>query len=87
MAETCAAKDDGKGISRDNVKKTIFSGRIIELYSDDKPYPSALIADVGEDKAFHVVAAVDIENKICYIITVYNPDTVYFKDDLMTRRP
>jgi len=76
-----------RGISRAEVKKSIVSGMIIESYMDDKPHPSALIAYVGEDKAIHVVVAVDVEDKTCYIITAYIPDTSYFEDDFMTRRP
>ncbi len=75
-----------RNISREYVKKTILSGIIIEFYEDDRPYPSVLIADISEDKALHVVAAFNLEDEICYIITAYIPDQNYFEEDLVTRR-
>jgi len=75
-----------RNISRADVKKTILNGIIIESYVDDRPYPSVLIADIGEKKALHVVLAINVEDEICYIITAYIPDENYFEEDLMTRR-
>ena len=73
-------------IFRADVKKAILQGTVIESYSGDKPFPSVLIAYVDRESSLHVVAAFDVENKICYIITAYIPDRKYFEDDLMTRR-
>ena len=75
-----------RSISRADVKRAVISGIIIESYEDDKPYPSFLIADIGVNKALHVVAAFDFVNKICYIITAYIPERDYFEADLITRR-
>jgi hypothetical protein len=73
-------------ISRAEVRNSIFSGKIIEIYEDDRPYPSALIANINNQYALHVVVALDEENKICYIITAYIPDSNYFEEDMITRR-
>ena len=73
-------------ISRAEVKNSIFFGKIIEFYKDDRPYPSALIAHINDEKSLHVVVAVDVENRICYIITAYVPDGNYFEEDMITRR-
>jgi hypothetical protein len=75
-----------RNISRFRVKQAILSGRIIESYEDDRPYPSFLIADIGEEKSLHAVVAVNAEDEICYIITAYIPDENYFEEDLVTRR-
>ena len=59
---------------------------IIETYTEDKPLPSVLIANINQGKSLHVVTAFDVENKTCYIITAYFPDRKHFEDDLITRR-
>ena len=73
-------------ISRAVVKKAIMEGVIIETYTEDKPFPSVLIAHVNREVSLHVVAAFDLDNKTCYIITAYIPDGKYFENDLITRR-
>lgn len=73
-------------ISRADVKTAILVGEIIEYFKDDKPYPSALFANINGKNAIHVVAAFNVEAEICYIITAYVPDENYFKEDLVTRR-
>ena len=64
----------GRDISVSDISKTLKSGKIIENYPEDKPYPSKLILGFVEDRPIHVVAA---ENKIdneLIVITVYEPD-------------
>lgn len=62
-----------RDISRDSVYETLLKGHIIEKYSDDKPYPSCLIFNNNKAAPLHVVVAVNKDNLICYIITVYVP--------------
>jgi hypothetical protein len=75
-----------RSISRDEVKKAILDGMIIESYLDDYPFPSFLIAHINMDKSLHVLVSYDEYSQICYIITAYEPDTKYFKTDLITRK-
>ena len=75
-----------RGISRKNVKEVLLSGEIIENYSDDKPYPSALFLGWINKKPIHVVAALDNLNTFCYVITAYEPDLNHFESDYKTRR-
>ena len=74
-----------RDITRKEVKTAILKGSVIEVYSDDRPYPSILIAWI-DDKPLHVVVSYDEVEDICYIITAYIPDEKYFEKDLITRR-
>jgi len=75
-----------RGISRNEVKQTLLKGELIEEYHDDHPFPSGLFFNTNEGKPLHVVAAIDIENEWCYIITAYRPDSEHFEQDFKTRK-
>lgn len=75
-----------RGISRDNVKRVLLDGELIEDYSDDKPFPSALFLGLLEEKPLHVVAAFDEGSGTCFIITAYHPDEEHFGPDFRARR-
>lgn len=74
-----------RDISREDIKKCIMNGKIIEDYPDDFPHPSCLIFGYSvNDIAIHVVVSCDDE---CIgIITAYIPNTEKFESDLKTRR-
>ena len=73
-------------ITEEEVEHAIASGTIIENYSNDTPYPSALLLGHAGTKAIHVVYADDVEDGSRIIITVYEPDLGIWHDDLKTRR-
>ena len=75
-----------RGTSRDNVKKTLLSGEIIEDYPDDRPYPSALFLGWTDKEPLHVVVAFDVKSFYCFVITAYRPDLAHFENDYKTRR-
>lgn len=76
-----------RDIYKEEVKKTLLEGELIEEYLDDKPYPSFLVLRNNESgKPLHVVASVDKHKKWCYIITAYRPDNIHFEDDFKTRK-
>ncbi|WP_456380691.1 DUF4258 domain-containing protein [Hydrogenimonas sp.] len=72
-------------ISRQEVKRSILEGEVIEEYPDDKPFPSLLVAHI-EEMSLHVVISYDRTASQIYVITVYRPDLRYFENDLKTRR-
>ena len=74
-----------RGISRQEVKRSVLEGDVIEEYQDDKPFPSLLVAYV-EEVPLHVVISYDHTTSLVYVITVYRPDLRYFENDLKTRR-
>jgi len=62
-------------ISSEEVSRISITGKIIEEYSDDLPYPSCLIyGATGEGRPLHVVCAYSEEDDLAIIITVYQPD-------------
>lgn len=55
--------------------EAIQSGKIIESYEDDEPYPSALIfSRTARGRPIHVVCAYASEEGLAIVITVYEPD-------------
>jgi hypothetical protein len=73
-------------ITEEEVERAIASGKVIESYPDDTPYPSTLLLGHAGTKTIHVVYADDITEGIRIIITVYEPDPEIWHDDLKTRR-
>jgi hypothetical protein len=75
-----------RGITRDSVKQILLEGEVIEEYISDKPYPSGLFFGYIEKQPLHVVAAIDMANEWCFVITAYIPDLEHFEEDFKTRR-
>ena len=75
-----------RGIKREDVFKVLRKGEIIEEYTDDKPWPSALFLGWIDGEPLHVVAAYSRQTKKVAIITVYEPSLEYFQNDFRTRR-
>lgn len=74
-----------RGIRQKDIRNCIFSGKIIEQYPEDFPFPSCLIFGYAVDnKIIHVVAS--DEGTASRIITAYIPNTEKFEDDLQTRK-
>ena len=55
-------------------------------YPKDKYFPSYLVYSHYQDKIFHVLFAVDIEEDNVRVITAYYPDLEEWKEDFKTRR-
>ena len=75
-----------RDISRNEVKRTLTNGELIEEYPDDYPFPSGLFFGLTNDMPLHVVAAIDNDTGWCYIITAYRPDSDNFESDFKTRK-
>ena len=59
----------------DEVYFSVFHGKIIEDYPDDKPYPSCLIyGKTFNGNPVHSVWAYNEENQWSVLITVYRPN-------------
>jgi len=57
------------------VREAVLSGKIIESYPEDEPYPSCLIyGAASENRPIHVVGAYSAESDMVIIITAYQPD-------------
>ncbi len=75
------------GYETDEVKIALEHGEIIEQYSEDHPFPSYLIwAHLSKHKIIHVVVALDIDDKMLWVITVYVPAPEEWEEDYKRRR-
>lgn len=64
-----------RNISETDVLDALRSGKIIEEYPDDQPYPSCLRLGFIGSRPIHVVTANATDEKSTIIITVYEPDS------------
>lgn len=60
--------------------------RVIEHYSDDIPYPSALLLGYVGERPLHVVYADNASDRERIIVTVYEPDPALWAADFSTRK-
>jgi len=75
-----------RSISSEDIRHIMSHGENIGDYPDDTPYPSRLILGFVRNRPLHVVAAFHAMERICYIITVYEPDREKWADDFRHRR-
>lgn len=74
-----------RGISFKDIKHTIATGEIVEMYPEDYPNPSCLVLGLTlTKKPLHVI--VGIENGFLWLITAYFPDTTKWHSDFKTRK-
>ncbi len=63
-----------RGISAADVRHVLDTGKVIEEYPADTPYPSRLVLGWRGARPLHVVAADNTAGQETIIITVYEPD-------------
>ena len=74
------------GILEKEVHEAVISGKIIENYPDDEPYPSCLVyGKTATNRALHIVCAYSKEDNITIIITVYQPNPDKWIDNEMRK--
>ncbi|MFI5092303.1 MAG: DUF4258 domain-containing protein [Candidatus Acidiferrales bacterium] len=74
-----------RDIREEDVAHVVFSGKIIEDYPQDTPYPSSLMLGWRKGRPIHVVSAAT-EHEII-IITVYEPDPAQWQPGFEKRKP
>ncbi len=75
-----------RGIGTSDVLAVIEYGEIIAEYPEDFPFPSYLLLGWVKERPIHVVVAVNYENRQCYLITAYIPDSKQWHANFKTRR-
>lgn len=75
-----------RGISVDDVREVILTGKPIQCYPDDTPYPSRLVLGWIGQRPLHVVTA-DTPDGDHIIITVYEPEPALWEPDFARKRP
>jgi len=76
----------GRFIPREIVLDSIQYYEIIEEYPDDKYLPSYLVFSKYQDKVFHVLFAIDVEENNVRVITAYYPSFNEWEKGSKTRR-
>lgn len=72
--------------SREAIIGSVEYYEIIEMYPEDKYMPSYLVYTEYENSTFHILFAVDAENKNVRIVTSYRPDPAEWSDDFKRRK-
>jgi hypothetical protein len=63
-----------RNIHNDEIRQIIQSGKIIERYVNDSPYPSRLILGEVNKRPLHIVITENTTENVIIVITVYEPD-------------
>jgi hypothetical protein len=69
-------ENEESGEIRENeVSAAVLTGKMIETYPEDEPYPSCLIyGRTSANRPLHIVCAYAKEHETAIIITTYEPD-------------
>lgn len=78
---------EGRYIPRRFIVESTDKYEIIEIYPEDKYFPSYLVYSHFQDLVFHVLFACDVEGDNVRIITAYYPGLDQWGADYRTRRP
>ncbi|MCI7302536.1 DUF4258 domain-containing protein [Ihubacter massiliensis] len=80
-----AKRLEQRGILLKDVIACVQSGKIIEQYPDDHPFPSCLILgySVGDK---HLHAVIGSNDEFLFLITAYYPTTDKWENDFETRK-
>ncbi len=73
-------------ISEIDVIHVLSTGKIIEDYPTDTPYPSCLRLGFMNNRPLHVVTATAVEEDTIIVITVYEPDSKRWEPGFEKRR-
>jgi uncharacterized protein DUF4258 len=75
-----------RDISRQSVFNVLKSGEIIETYQQENLLPAFLILGYDKKDPLHIVVALDQENRLLWIITVYKPTLEEWEAGFKIRR-
>jgi len=75
-----------RNVSVQNVKKVLQSGKLVEDYSEEMPFPSGLMLGGRGAHPLHVVVADNKTADEAVVITVYEPDLSRWKSDFKSRK-
>lgn len=75
-----------RGLEQSAVLEVLLTGERIRDYTEDRPFPSALLLGYVGGKPLHVVVACDETDRRAFIITAYEPSRDFFEADYRTKR-
>lgn len=73
-------------ISAEEVRYVLETGKVIEDYPEDTPYPSRLIMGQYRGRPIHVVVANNSADLEVVVITVYEPDPCEWDEEFCKRK-
>lgn len=73
-------------IGSEDVRHVLKTGKIIQEYPEDRPYPSRLVPGWRGSTPIHVVAADSMESNETFIITVYEPTLELWESGFRKKR-
>jgi hypothetical protein len=74
-----------RGINPEEVSRIIAEAKVIIEYSEDQPFPSALLLGHYGQQAIHAVVVREHATGYCHLVTIYWPDPTIW-DESFTRR-
>ena len=75
-----------RNINDYDVREVIRSGKTIEEYTTDNPYPSKLIFGWINQRPIHIVVALNNKDNEIIVITVYEPSLTKWYEGFESRR-
>lgn len=73
-------------ISETDVLQVLTTGKVIEDYPTDQPYPSCLRLGFVKNRLLHLVTTEATDEATIVIITVYEPDLVRWEPGFEKRK-
>lgn len=75
-----------RAITKEDVRQALATGKTIEAYPEDPPYPSRLVLGWVGTRPIHVVVADNQVQQETIVITVYEPDVAKWEAGFERRR-
>ncbi len=75
-----------RGIGAEDIQHVLATGKTIEDYPVDQPYPSRLVLGWRGKRPVHVVVAENTPQHEMIVVTVYEPDLVRWEPGFERRR-
>jgi hypothetical protein len=73
-------------IRGEDIRHVLATGKTIETYPEDQPYPSRLVLGWQGSRPIHVVVADNQARQGAIVITVYEPDLVHWEPGFERRK-
>lgn len=70
----------------EDIHQVLATGKTIERYPDDRPYPSRLVLGWRASRPIHVVVADNDAQQDTIVVTVYEPDPARWEPGFERRR-
>jgi hypothetical protein len=75
-----------RAITEEDVRQALATGKTIETYPEDQPYPSRLVLGWAGARPIHLVVADNQVQQETIVITVYEPDLANWEAGFERRR-